>query len=163
MNKLYLNQQWWIRGEGAQRARSAPSPNGSVTDKAELRVLSDCSVTHLCSGAISYPLFFNFRWSLAKCRNIGLDMSLKNKMITGKLIVYPMYYHPGIIINMAKFRCKVGPWMDMHLIWWPRKKNIDVPISRSYPANTVLNITFVKVPFSSFMDERNEDVLRTYI
>ena len=29
------------------------------------------------------------------------------------------------------------------------------------PANTVRNITFVKVPFSSFMDERNEDVLRT--
>ena len=30
-----------------------------------------------------------------------------------------------------------------------------------YPANTVRNITFVKVPFSSFMDERNEDVLGT--
>ena len=29
------------------------------------------------------------------------------------------------------------------------------------PGNTVRNITFVKVPFSSFMDERNEDVLRT--
>ena len=30
-----------------------------------------------------------------------------------------------------------------------------------HPANTVRNITFVKVPFSSFMDECNEDVLRT--
>ena len=30
------------------------------------------------------------------------------------------------------------------------------------PANTVRNMTFVKVPFSSFMDERNEDVLKTY-
>ena len=33
----------------------------------------------------------------------------------------------------------------------------------AYPANTVpvRNITFDKVPVSSFMDERNEDVLRT--
>ena len=31
----------------------------------------------------------------------------------------------------------------------------------SIPANTVRNITLVKVPFSSFMDERNEDVLGT--
>ena len=31
------------------------------------------------------------------------------------------------------------------------------------PANTVRNITFVKVPFSSFMYECNEDVLRTYL
>ena len=29
------------------------------------------------------------------------------------------------------------------------------------PANTVRNITFVKVLFSSFMDERNEDMLGT--
>ena len=29
------------------------------------------------------------------------------------------------------------------------------------PANTVRNITLVKVPYSSFMDERNEDVLTT--
>ena len=33
----------------------------------------------------------------------------------------------------------------------------------AHPANTVRNITFVKVTFSSFMDERNEDVLGTYI
>ena len=33
--------------------------------------------------------------------------------------------------------------------------------SRSIPANTVRIITFVEVPFSSLMDERNEDVPRT--
>ena len=39
-------------------------------------------------------------------------------------------------------------------------QSIESPAS-AYPANTVRNITFVKVPFSSFMDERNEDVLGT--
>ena len=35
-------------------------------------------------------------------------------------------------------------------------------VSRTYiPANTGRNISFVKVPVSSLMDERNEDVLRT--
>ena len=36
-------------------------------------------------------------------------------------------------------------------------------VTPHYPANTVglRNITFVEVPFSSFMDECNEDVLRT--
>ena len=31
------------------------------------------------------------------------------------------------------------------------------------PANTVRNITFVKVPVSSFMYESNDDVISTYV
>ena len=57
---------------------------------------------------------------------------------------------------MHKFpnSCFVGLWRD-GTSWLPVKR--DGPT----PANTVRNITFVKVPFSSFMDDRNEDVLRT--
>ena len=36
-----------------------------------------------------------------------------------------------------------------------------ISVLKPIPENTVRNITIVKVTFSSFMDERNEDVLRT--
>ena len=41
------------------------------------------------------------------------------------------------------------------------QNEIGVGPIRANPANTVRNITFMEVPFSSFMDERNEDVLGT--
>ena len=51
---------------------------------------------------------------------------------------------------------------DFHILIVDVLKLVSALYSRArYPANTVRNITFVKVPFSSFMDDRNEDVLRT--
>ena len=62
--------------------------------------------------------------------------------------------------------CGLGPsswsvWPGaINLSVWPGAINLKC-VARGHPANNVRNITFVKVPFSSFMDEGNEDVLRT--